>query len=161
MTRVIVTDGRLVVSSAEVTATGQLMISVPAKSGLVVTALADDGSALRRPLDRALADGALGVFEVPTSEFPAGVSGQVWDASADRPCAGASVVLRRDGEALAAVTTDGGGSFAFELTSTLPLAPGRYEIAIATSVGAGRTVTIDIDDRTTVVRLGHVDVDRP
>lgn len=159
MNTVLITKGHTLVADTRADEFGELSSGVPMRRGLLVTVIGGDGSAVRQSLDStAPGDVIRGPKDVPTSEFPAGIAGQVWDATANTPVTRGVVTLSRNRVTLATRELDSRGWFAFELTRALPLTPGRYLITTTAAGFRAHRTNLVISGTATSWRLDRIDL---
>lgn len=159
MNRILLTDGHTVIADAVADARGDIAPGVELRRGMLVTVISDDGSAVRHAVDAsALVRGRPVVRDVAHSEFPAGISGQVWDPGAQALVTSGEVALSRGDAILARTSLDSTGRFWFALTRALPLTPGDYAITIAAGGFDVRRVALAIRGTATSWRLERIEL---
>lgn len=141
-------------------ADGRIRVDASQMAGRVVTVIGEDGRALRLTADEAARHDDLAAVDLPATEYPAGISGQGWDAVEERPVAPGAASLRQDAEELAAEPFAADGSFAFPMSASLPLNPGRYELVVRAPGYAPSSRAIEIAGTATSWRLGRVPLAR-
>lgn len=124
--------------------------------GRFVTLVGLDGRALRMTADAAARHEDLAAVEIPAAEFPAGIAGQAWDAAEERPVAPGTVALHRKARELAVRPLAADGAFAFDMTPSLPLEPGRYVLVVQAPGYAPSSREVEIAGTTTSWRLGRI-----
>ena len=158
-TRVVVTRGGSVIAESPVDPDGGIDVSVPAGDDVLITIIGQDGRVLRRRLEagrRAVVD--IGSLEMAATEFPAGISGQAWNAADDQPLTGGSVTLRLDDAVVGSSRLNASGEFTFELTEFTPLPPGQYRVVVEVPGYRAGERSVDVAGEVTSYRLGRVEL---